>query len=150
MKLNTKSLASIERGFPVFAEQVLFAQLSAEVKQKKNGDGQNLEIDCRILNEEITKKDGTVHENANGKLSFKYFVSLQATDKYDPDTILAMIADAIGLDADADLNLEDINGAYVKVKLGIRPANDRSNESNVIKQMYRIQETDGFTPPAVN
>ena len=150
MKLNTKSLAQVERGFPVFAQQVLFAQLSAEVKQKKSGDGQNLEIDCRILNEEVIKKDNTIHENSNGKLSFKYFVSLQATDKYDPDKTLAMIADAIGLEPDQDLELEDIQGAYVKVKLGIRPADARSDESNVIKSFVRITEEDGFTPPAVN
>ena len=150
MKLNIKSLAQVERGFPVFAEQILFAQLSAEVKQKKSGDGQNLEIDCRILNEEVTKKDGSIHENASGKLTFKYFVSLQATDKYDPDKTLAMIADAIGLEPDQDLDLEDLQGAYVKVKIGIRPANDRSDESNVIKNMYRITEDDNFTPPSVN
>ena len=35
MKLNIKSLANVDRGFPVLAEQVLFAQLTAEVKQKK-------------------------------------------------------------------------------------------------------------------
>lgn len=149
MKLNTKSLANVDRGFPVLAEQVLFAQLTAEVKQKKTGDGQNLEIDCRILDPEVMKKDGTFMDNSKGKMMFKYFVSLTATERYDPDKTLAMIADAVKLPRDADLELEDINGAYVKVKLGVRPANDRSDESNVIKSLLPIRDEDNFTPPEV-
>lgn len=149
MKLNIKSLANVDRGFPVLAEQVLFAQLTAEVKQKKTGDGQNLEIDCRILDEELTKKDGSTIDNSKGKMSFKYFVSLQATDKYDPDKSLAMIADAIGLPKDADLHLEDITGKYVKIKLGVRAANDQRDEQNVVKSLMPIRAEDNFTAPEV-
>lgn len=148
MKLNTKSLADVQRGFPVLAEQVLFAELHAEVKQKKNSDGQNLEIDCRILNDEVVKKDGSPMSNANGKLSFRYFISLQPTEKYDPNISLAMVADAIGLPKDADLDLDDIQGKYVKIKLGIRSATDTNDESNNVKALLPIKDTDDFTPPA--
>lgn len=149
MKLNTVSLKNVERGFPVLAEQVLFAQLSAEVKPKKNSDGQNLEITCRILDEVVTKKDGTEMNNANGKLSFKYFISLEATEKYDPNKSLAMVSDAIKNDPEQDLELEHIEGAYVKVKLGIQAPRDGRDEQNVVKALLPIRDEDGFTPPAM-
>jgi len=149
MKLNTKSLKDVERGFPVLAEQVLFAELNAEIKPKKNGDGQNLEINCRVLDEEVTKKDGSFLPNTKGKLTFKYFVSLVETPNYDPNKSLAMIADAIGLDEDADLDIEDIQGKYVKIKLGIQPAKDGRDEQNSVKAMMRIKDSDNFVPPAI-
>lgn len=149
MKLNTKSLKEIERGFPVLAEQVLFAELNAEIKPKKNGDGQNLEVNCRILNEEVLKKDGSTLNNDKGKLTFKYFVSLVPTAQYDPDKSLAMIADAIKLPEDADLDIEDIQGKYVKIKLGIQPARDGRDEQNNVRALLPIKDTDDFTPPAV-
>ena len=149
MKLNTKSLKDVERGFPVLAEQVLFAELNAEIKPKKNGDGQNLEVNCRVLDEEVTKKDGSFLPNTKGKLIFKYFVSLVETPNYDPNKSLAMIADAIGLDEDADLDIEDIQGKYVKIKLGIQPAKDGRDEQNSVKAMMKIKDSDNFVPPAI-
>lgn len=149
MKLNTKSLKDVERGFPVLAEQVLFAELNAEIKPKKNGDGQNLEVNCRVLDEEVTKKDGSFLPNTKGKLTFKYFVSLVETPNYDPNKSLAMIADAIGLDEDADLDIDDIQGKYVKIKLGIQPAKDGRDEQNSVKAMMRIKDSDNFVPPAI-
>ena len=59
-----------------------------------------------------------------------------------------MVADAIGLPKDADLDLDDIQGKYVKIKLGIRSATDTNDESNNVKALLPIKDTDDFTPPA--
>lgn len=152
MKLNTKSLNEIERGFPILAEQVLFAQLSSEIKPSKNTGNDILVITCRILDEEVMKKDGTPMKNEGAKLKFTYNVSLAATEKYNPDTMLAQIADAITKEGDEPLDELDsdmIQDAYCKVKLGIRPANEKYNESNYVKALLPIKGSDNFTPPVL-
>lgn len=157
MKLNQKALADVEIGFPVIAAGVYHARLNKpDLKENKMKDGQNLVLNVTVLdNPLVLHKDGKEIEN-KGRLKMSRYVSLKPTNDYDPDERLKEIALAIKLPLEADLNLEDLEGKLVMVKVGVRgerpkddrnPSGDKYPESNEIERITPMKDDDTFTPP---
>ena len=155
MKLNQKALADVEIGFPVIAPGVYHARFNKpEVKPNKLKDGNNLVLNCTILDNPLSlHKDGKQIEN-KGRVKLSRYVSLKPTDDYDPDERLKEIAVAIKLPAEADLNLEDLENKVVMVKVGYRPEREDKDqpgkkypESNEIERITPVPEDDHFQAP---
>lgn len=155
MKLNVKALKDVEIGIPVIAEGVYHARLDkVEVKPNKAGDGNNLVIMVKILDTPVhLHLDGKEITN-NGQVVNTRHISLKPTDDYDPDKTLKELSVAIKLAPEADLNVEDLAGKIVMVKLGYRPeTEDKVNPSkkyqaqNVIERFTPIKDDDTFTVP---
>ena len=151
MKLNTKNLNDIDTSFPIFAKQVLFAQLEACLKPNKKGTGNNLEIKAHILDQTIALKDGGTSSNEQGKVTLIRNMSLVRTENYDPDKTLAFLAKAIFGDEPVpeEFGVEHIHGAYCKIKVGITPATAQYGEKNEIASFLAITEEDNFVEPTV-
>lgn len=155
MDLNTTPLSQIDREvFPLLAEGVYFVECTeAEVKPKKTGDGNNLLLVFKVLDEYVTTAKNV--EQKNNGYTLRQYVSLTAKQgsSYNPDQQLALLADAIsgfgqpGL-ADPDrLQLEDLKGACLKLKVGIQQATDKFDAQNTIKGWLPITENDNFVKP---
>ena len=152
MELNTKPLSQIDRNaFPLLAEGVYFAEIiSAEIKPKKSESGENLSLKFKILDEEVvTSKNETIKNNG---YTLNQYVSLTAKpgSSYDPDQQLARLADAIsgfgqaGLSDPDKLQLEDLQGACLKLKIGISQATEKYSAQNTVKGWLPIEESDNF------
>lgn len=156
MDLNTKPLSQIDREvFPLLADGVYFAECTdAEVKPKKSGDGSNLLLQFKILDEYVTTAKNT--EIKNSGYTLRQYVSLSAKpgSNYDPDKQLALLADAIsgygqpGLQNPEKLQLEDIKGSCLKLKVGLTQATDKFDAQNTVKSWLPIAEEDNFVKPA--
>lgn len=154
MILNTKRLKDVEIGFPVIAEDLYHAKIVKPlVKPNKAGDGNNLVVQFKILDNPLRlHKDGSEIEN-KGQLVLTRYFSLTPTPDYDPDKAMKELAVAIRHPEDADLQLEDLEGKMVIVKLTHRPAgkDDKTGkeygESNEVKRVTPVPEEDTFTPP---
>lgn len=158
MDLNTAPLSTIDREqFPMLAEGVYFAECtSAEVKEKKDGSGQNLLLVFKILDEYVNTAKN--EEIKNSGYTLRQYVSLNAKpgSNYNPDKQLARLADAIsgfgqpGLQDPERLQLEDLVGACLKLKVGISQATEKYDAQNTIRDWYAIRESDNFVKPATN
>lgn len=154
MKLNTKPLADIELGLPVVAAGVYYLRIAkAEVKPNKQGDGNNLYIMCKILDNPVVQhKDGAEIQNRGQCIASRY-ISLKPTDDYDPDKALKELSVAIKNTPESDLNLEDLLNKVVKGKLSVQPARKDENtgkeyqESNSLDRFTPVADDDPFTPP---
>lgn len=153
MKLNTKKLSEVERGFPILAEGIYFAQIEGDIKDTKNSedDGtpkKKLVLKCKILNDIVMKKDGSEIPNRN--FSLIHTISLTATEKYDPDTAIAQLCDALcpeGEEIPDDVELDWVNDKCCKIQVAINPANKDWPESNRIKKFIQIKAEDNFEMP---
>lgn len=153
MKLNTKSLSDVEIGVPVLAPGVYHASLNkVEVKANKSGDGNNLVVMIKILDTPVVTNAGKEIEN-RGQCVCTRYISLKPTPNYDPDQNLKELAVAIKNPPENDLNVEDLQGKLVMVKLSVRDAQkDEATGkeypvSNNIDRFSPVGESDTFTPP---
>lgn len=146
MKLNTKSLADVEVGFPIIADGVYFAQLKVDTKENKQKDGTNLVVVAKILDETLLRRD-TGEEFVNKGMVLTRYVSLKETESYDPNQMLKRLALAVGHQSD-DITLEDLDGQYCKVQVVYKPAADGYGDGNDIKSFFAISDEDDFNPPA--
>lgn len=143
MKLNVKTLADVEIGLPVLTPGVYHARLKAEVVANKAGTGNNLKVSAKILDNPVTlQKEGKEIQNKGQVLAFRH-ISLVPTDDYDPDKTLKELAVAIKLDPTADLNVEDLDGKTVNVKLSFE---DESKDATSGKTYPPKNNIDRFTP----
>lgn len=135
MKLNTTSLAAVEAGYPILAEQMVIAKFTrAEVKPNKAQTGNNLVLECQIQDLELIRLDGSTYDNTN-KLKYRSFVSLTPTESRTEEMInrdLKRLQLAIGMPEDAeDIGTDDLLSHVVQAKLSYsapRPKDD-SNPS---------------------
>ena len=156
MDLTTKPLSEIDREvFPMLAEGVYFAECTnAEIKPKKNGDGNNLLLTFQILDETVVTAKNV--EIKNNGYQLRQYISLDSRpgSNYDPDQQLALLADAIsgfgqpGLTDPEVLQLEDLKGACLKLRVGISQATEKFDAQNTIKGWLPITEEDNFVKPA--
>lgn len=154
MKLNTKALADVEIGIPVITEGVYHARIDkVEVKPNKGGDGNNLVLVVKILdNPVLTHKEGKEIEN-KGQIVMSRYVSLKPTPDYDPDQRLKELAVAIKHPAEADLEVEHLKNQMVMVKVTYRDArkDDATGKeypaSNDIARFTPVKDDDTFAPP---
>lgn len=154
MKLNTKALAEVEIGIPVIQEGVYHARLDkVEIKPNKAGNGSNLYIMVKVLdNPVMLKSDGKEIEN-KGQVVCSRYISLQPSDTYDPNKILKELAVAINHPADQDLEETHLKDKIVMVKIGWQ--DKRKDEtsgkeypaSNTIDRFTPVPAEDTFTPP---
>lgn len=148
MKLNVKSLAEVEIGFLVVAPGIYHARIEkAEVKQNKAGTGNNLLVQFKVLDPEVTlHKNGSTVTNKGNVYVSRYY-SLVPTQDYDPDKNLKELAVAIKLDPTADLTVEDLLQKIVNVKLSHKPAEGSYQEGNDVDRVTPLKDDDMFTPP---
>lgn len=148
MKLNTKSLAGVEIGIPVIAEGVYHARVEKpEVKPNKKGDGHNLVVMFRILDNPVMSfKDGKEIENKGQVVCTRYF-SLVPTPDFDPDKSMKELAVAIKLPEEADLNVEDLDKKIVMVKVEHKDAEGKYPEGNEIRRVTPVPADDTFSEP---
>ena len=154
MKLNRQALKDVEIGIPVIADGVYHARIDkVEVKPNKKGDGNNLVIMFRILDNPVTlHKDGKEVENKGQVVNTRYF-SLVPSDNYDPDKNMKELAVAIKLPEGKDLELEDLKDKVVMVKVEHKPEEkDEASgktypEGNDIRRITPLREDDNFTIP---
>lgn len=144
MKLNTKALKEIELGVPVITDGVYYATVTkAEIIQNKSNTGNNLYLLFKIADPVVTKHDGTEVAN-RGQVVVSRYISLVPTNNYDPNVSLKELAVAIGVPEGEDLNLEDLQGKKVKLKVAYREAKGGYNESNDIKRFLPLKPEDNF------
>ena len=142
MKLNTQNLKNVEIGIPVITDAVYFASImKAEVKENKSRTGNNLFLQFRVLDPVVQTHDGREITN-RGQVVLSRYISLVPTDDYDPDKNLKELAVAIGIPEGGDLNLEDLQGKKLKLKVVYRPAEGQYNESNDVKRFLPIKPED--------
>lgn len=142
MKLNTKNLRDIEIGFTVLNDGVYFARITkAEVAENKARTGSNLRLQFSVLDPVVYTKEGKEVSN-KGQVVLSQYISLVETPDYDPNGRLKEVAVAINLGEDDDLNVEDLQGKVVKLKVKYRPAKDGYNESNDIGRIMPVKEND--------
>lgn len=142
MILNTKKLKDIEIGIPVIADAIYFAIVSkAEIKENKLRTGNNLVLQFKVLNPIVQSHDGRDITN-QGQVVLSRYISLVETADYDPNKNLKELAVAIGVPEGEDLNLEDLQGKKLKVKVAYRPAEGGFNESNDVKRFLPIKAED--------
>lgn len=153
MKLNTKSLEQVEIGIPIVAEGIYHARIDkAEVKPNKRGDGNNLVVQFKILDNPLTlHKTGATIENKGQVVNTRHF-SLVPTPDYDPDKSMKELAVAIKLPKENDLNVEDLKDKIVMVKMEYKAESDKPGggkypDGNEIKRVTPVPEEDSFTPP---
>ena len=155
MKLNQKSLADVEIGFPVIQPGVYHARINKpEIKDNKQKDGNNLVISFTILdNPLLLNKDGKQIEN-KGRLKLTRYISLKPTPDYDPDERIKELQVAIKFSPEQDVNVDDLTDKIVMVKVEYRPERDNPDkpgskypESNEIGRITPVPEDDMFTPP---
>lgn len=146
MQLNTTALSTIPKSdFPVFAEGIYYTKIKdAKVEPTKSG-GNMLKLQLVPAGEELPLHNGGMIKNT-GSVIFAQF-SLTATDKYDPNKRVAELSRAIKNPGD-NLELAQLIGQWVKVKLAYKPAKDGYEEGNEVKKYMAIEEADGFNPPA--
>lgn len=142
MILNTKKLQEVEIGIPVIADAIYFASITkAEIKENKSRTGNNLVLQFKVLNTTVQGHDG--REIANrGQVVLSRYISLVETEDYDPNKNLKELAVAIGVPEGEDLNLEDLQGKQLKLKVAYRPAEKGYNESNDVKRFLPIKAED--------
>lgn len=153
MKLNTAPLSGIELGTPVIQEGVYHASIRAELKPNKSGDGHNLNLSAKVLDSPVYLfDDGKEIENKGQVMVFRT-MSLKATEKYDPNKNLKELAVAIGLGAEDDLNIEDLQDKTVMIKVSHRgaetdPSSGRTYKArNEIDRFSPVSEDDPFEAP---
>ena len=155
MKLNTKSLVGIEIGIPVISEGLYHARMEdPTVKPNKAGTGQNLAIKFKVLDPVVTlHKDGSEIVNKGQIVMTRHF-SMVPTPDYDPDKALKELAVAIRHPEEADLELEDLKGKVVMIKVAYKPEQDEERggvstgkkfpEGNDVKRVSPLPEDDNF------
>ena len=154
MKLNTKILKDVEIGLPIIAEGVYHAKITkVEIKPNKAGDGNNLAIQFKVLdNPVLLHKDGAEIENKGQVVMIRNF-SLVPTPNYDPDRSMKELAVAIRLPDDEDLNDSDLLDKVVMIKVAHKPEEKDEKtgktypEGNDVKRVSPVPEDDTFTPP---
>ena len=126
-----------------------------EVKANKTGDGNNLVIQYKVLDNPIfLYKDNKEIQNRGQVVATRHY-SLKPTDNYDPDQALKELAVAIKHPADQDLNLDDLKNftGMVMVKIDHKPEEEdpktkkKYPEGNDIGRVTPVPEGDAFTPP---
>lgn len=153
MKLNTKALAQVEIGFPIIADGVYHARIDkVEIKQNKKGDGNNLNITFKILDNPVfLHKDAKEVEN-KGQVSIIRTFSLVPTDNYDPDKALKELAVAIKHPADSDLEESHLKDKMVMVKIEYKAPTEKPGggtypEGNDVRRVTPVPDEDNFTAP---
>lgn len=154
MKLNTKALKEVEIGIPIIQEGVYHARLDkVELKPNKAGDGQNLYIMVKVLDNPVQSKvDGKEIQN-QGQVVCSRYISMQSTDTYDPNKALKELAVAINHPENEDLEETHLKDKIVMVKIGWQ--DKRKDEktgkeyaaSNTIDRFTPVPAEDTFTPP---
>lgn len=146
MILNTAKLSTVTVGTPVLRNGVYFVKFkSLVIKSNNAGTGQLLNIVLSIGDSTIVDREEKAHTN-NGNFVFFDRVSLEKTEKYDPNTRLKEIANAIGFTGD-EIEESTILNQWVKVKVGYKAAEGEYRESNVIQSYLQIKASDNFSPP---
>jgi hypothetical protein len=155
MKLNTKALADVEIGIPLITEGVYHARIVKEklqVKPNKRGDGNNLVVQYKILDNPVhLHKDGKEIENKGQVVSTRHY-SLVPTPDYDPDQNMKELAVAIKNPPDKDLEVEDLGDKLVMVKIIVKPARTGDDgktypEGNEVQRVTPVKDDDTFTTP---
>ncbi len=154
MILNTKPLANIELGIPIIVEGVYHGRIDkVEVKPNKRGDGNNLVVQYRILdNPVVGHKKGEAIENKGQIVNTRHY-SLVATPDYDPDKNMKELAVAIKNPPEADLTVEALLNKLVMLKIEVRDkrkdeaTGKEYDESNEVRRVTPVPEDDTFSPP---
>jgi hypothetical protein len=162
MKLNVKTLADVEIGIPLVTEGVYHARMAkVEVKENKTKDGNNLVVQYKILDPQVTLyKDGKVIDNKGNIVCTRHY-SLKPTDNYDPDQSMKELALAIKLPVEEDLTLEALQAfsqrsgpdGIVMVKINHKPEekDERTGKTyppgNDVARVTPMPDDDGFQPP---
>jgi len=153
MKLNTKPLSEIEIGIPVLVAGTYHAKVhKKEIKANKAGDGNNLMIMVKILDNPVMTHGGKETEN-KGQCVCTRHISLKPTPDYDPDQKVKELAVAFKHPPEQDFGLEDITEDVIMVKLSVRDV--RKDEatgreypiSNEIDRFTPVSDDDTFTTP---
>lgn len=161
MKLNTKSLVDVVLGIPSIAEGLYHAIMAkVEVKPNKKGDGNNLVVQYKILDNPVSLfADGKAIENKGQLVCTRHYSLLPTTD-YDPDTAMKELAVAIGHPADQDLELAHLQAfsarrGIVMVKVEHKPE-DKDEKTgktypagNDIRRVSPVPPEDQFTAPPI-
>lgn len=147
MEITTESLDNIKE-ILIEKGQFAFVELHAEVKPKKDGSGNNLVIDAKLVgNPPLTMTNGETAE-CDGR-SLRTWISLTKSEKNpNPDNNVKKVAVACGMTENRRVMLEDIDEKYCKIRIGIQPARDNFAESNTIASWYPITAEDDFVAPA--
>lgn len=154
MKLNTKALADVEIGIPIIAEGIYHARIDkVEIKSNKRGDGNNLVLQFKILDNPIfLYKDNKEIENRGQVVSTRY-IGLVPSEKRDPNQDLKELAVAIKHPPESDLNESDLKDKLVMVKIGWK---DKSKDEksgkeypagNEVLRITPVPDEDHFTAP---
>lgn len=158
MKLNVKSLKEVEIGIPVIANGIYHARIEdPKVEPNKRGDGNNLVLKFRVLdNPVVIHKEGKELVN-NGQVVIVRYIGLTPSEKRDPDKDMKELAVAIKNPPEADLNVDDLKDKIVMIKVEHKPAtvaDPNANpptkaypEGNEIRRITPLKEDDTFTPP---
>lgn len=154
MKLNTKALADVELGIPLIADGVYHLRIDkVELKANKRGDGNNLVVMFRVLdNPVVLRKDGSEIRNNGQVVSTRHF-SLVPTPDYDPDKAMKELAVAIKLPEGSDLNVEDLKDKIVMGKVEYKTPTEAKDgkpaypEGWEVRRVTPVPAEDTFTPP---
>jgi hypothetical protein len=143
MKLNTKSLAAVEIGIPVIAKGVYFARIvKTELKPNKSNTGNNLVIQCQLLEPTLFRNaDATEFKNNGMKLTRN--LSLVPTANYDPDKNLKELSVAIGNPSEKDLNMEDLLNKTCKIRVTVR---EKRQDPATGQEYPESNDIGGFSP----
>lgn len=146
-------MKDVEIGILVIAAGVYHARLKAEVKPNNAGSGNNLKIVAKILDGAVVAhKTGQEVTNKGQIMAFRH-VSLVPTDDYDPDKVIKELGVAVKLPVDADVNVEDLDGKIVMIKLSVeKESTDEKTgkvypEKNNIDRFTPVKDDDTFTEP---
>lgn len=158
MKLNVKALKEVEIGIPIITKGIYHARIEdPKVEPNKRGDGNNLVLKFRILdNPVVLHKDGKEIVN-NGQVVIMRYFGLTPSEKRDPDKDMKELAVAIKNPPEADLNVDDLKDKVVMIGVEYKAAEEGDAnatppkkaypEGNEIKRITPLKEDDTFTPP---
>lgn len=143
MQLNKKKLTEVEVGQPVIEEGTYHARLSATTKPSKSRTGvTNLVVTAELLETPNRRQDG---EPVERSIKLSNYTPLEATESFDPDERLAVLAKATGFEGE-DITLEDIDGKVCKVQVTFEEGDENFGERNAIKTFLPADES--FEAPA--
>jgi hypothetical protein len=153
MKLNTKSLGEVQLSTPLLAEGLYFVRIrpdGAKVEPNSAKTGNVLKLTLQLLNDTVNEyESGREVSNSGHQMTLWMNISLTETENYDPNRRLKELGLAVGIPEDQldDIELEDIVGKCMKVRLKHKPAQGEWDAKNEIARCLPIEESDNFDEP---
>jgi len=154
VKLNVKSLKDVEIGIPIIAEGVYHARIDkVGLKENNKGDGNNLVIMYRILDNSVYGyKDGKEIVN-RGQVCVTRNYSMVPTPDYDPDKAMKELAVAVKHPPEDDLEDSHLLNKIVMIKVEHKEEQKDTKtgktypEGNDVRRVTPLPDDDTFTPP---